>query len=546
MRFSKKILNDIIPDEGDSDYWRALFYYNFYRFCIAIFLITAGLAPINVGSLGSSEPLLFTITAILYAALALISGVFIHQGWPRYITTCQLIIASDLLFYTLLIYTSGGFGSGLEILLVISVAASGILMGGRGAFGAASVATLLLLSTHLAVIALGLRNPGGFTSLGFLGLGLFVTAFFIHYLSARLRVSEEQLIRHQLNIHNLNQLNQYIINKLHSGILVIDNNQYVWLDNQRARTLFNVQKRPFQRQRLAAYSPALIHATQEWIRDPNKLEQKVVLDKDTTLLVRFQPIGKLNPDKAFIMLIDDMSQVEKEKQNEKLIAMGHLTASIAHEIRNPLGAISHAGQLMAESSDLKKDDTRLVEIINMQSNRVNRIIQTTLELGRPATANRQRIIIFDWLSRLVEEFVRRHKIYAKEVEMDGDHSLVACFDPDQMQQVVTNILENGVRHADRHKEPLVTIRLTKSSRDNCPQIRIYDSGPGISDELRYKIFEPFFTTSSNGSGLGLYVARHICIGNDGNLEYQSDSSGTGYFCITLLPCTENDEPQHTN
>ena len=398
----RNILHDAIPEDGSSEYWRTLFYYNIYRFCIAIFLITASLSPLQVGSLGSNAPHLFAILAVAYAALSLISGVFIYQSWPRYIVICRIIIATDVLFVTLFIYTSSGLGSGLELLLVITVAASGILMGGRNAMATAAFATIFLFGEHFFVILNHERKPGGFTAMGFMGLGLFVTAFFIHYLSTRLRISEVELVRHRINIHNLNQLNHYIINQLPSGILVVDQKRTIWLDNQRARSLLNTSVNAPQ-QHLSGYSPALMDAADRWIEDRTKSEQKLILNKDTTLLIHFQPIESLDPNRAFIVLIDDLSKIEKERQNDKLIAMGHLSASIAHEIRNPLGAISHAGQLLSESSHLHDEDERLAEIICTQSSRVNQIIQTTLELGRPSNARPQEVIIYDWLTQLLQE-----------------------------------------------------------------------------------------------------------------------------------------------
>ncbi|HBE92929.1 MAG TPA: hypothetical protein DDW55_10515 [Gammaproteobacteria bacterium] len=530
----RNILHDAIPADGNSEYWRTLFYYNIYRFCIAIFLITASLSPLQVGSLGSNTPSLFGILSITYAALALISGVFIYQSWPRYIIICRILIATDVLFFTLFIYTSGGLGSGLELLLVITVAASGILMGGRYAMATAAIATIFLFGEHIFVILNQERKPGGFTAMGFMGLGLFVTAFFIHFLSARLRLSEVELVRHQLNIHNLSQLNQYIINKLHSGVLVVDQNRSVWLDNQRARTLVNTQNQK-PRQQLSEYSPALTDATNSWIKDRTKSEQKVVLNKDTTLLVHFQPIESLDPKQAFIMLIDDLSKIEKERQNDKLIAMGHLSASIAHEIRNPLGAISHAGQLLAESDQLHDEDRRLAEIINTQSTRVNRIIQTTLELGRPSNAQIQEINLFEWLTRLLREFVQENSIADDTVELSGINTMTASFDPDQMHQVVVNLLQNALQHADPDKKPLISLELNLENRNTLPQLCIYDSGPGVPESIRERIFEPFFTTSPRGSGLGLYVARQICTGNEGALDYRTDDDNVSHFSVIFSP-----------
>lgn len=532
MSIGNNILNDVIPTDGSTEYWRTLFYYNIYRFCIAIFLITASLSPLQVGSLGSNSSSLFGIFSLAYAPFVLISGFFIYKSLLRYISICRIVIASDLVFFTLLTYTSGGLGSGLELLLVITVAASGILMGGRSAMATAALATIFLFGEHFFMILNHERKPGGFTAMGFMGMGLFVTAFFIHYLSTRLRVSETELARHQINIQNLNQLNQYIINRLPSGILVIDWDGHIWLDNQRARNLLRVVD-SHTRPRLSVYSPALTNAVKAWMADRTQSEQKISLDRETTLQAHFRPIDSLESGQAFIILIDDLSKIEKERQHEKLIAMGHLSSSIAHEIRNPLGAISHAGQLLAESEHLHDEDGRLAEIINAQSRRVNRIIQTTLELGRPSNAHKIELNLIEWLSEIIDEFREEHGVSGDSIELTGDEKINASFDPEQMRQVVNNLLQNGLQHANPDKPPLVNLKIGVDEA-SCPQLQVHDSGSGVPEPIRERIFEPFFTTCNKGSGLGLYIARQICTGNSGSLDYMN-SEGTCYFAVSFSP-----------
>ena len=266
MSIGRTILNDVIPADANTEYWRTLFYYNIYRFCIAIFLITARISPLQVGSLGSNHSSLFGIVSLAYAPLVLVSGAFIFRSWPSYFTICRVIISMDIVVITLLIYSSGGLGSGLELLLVTAVAAAGILMGGRSAMTTAAFATIFLFGEHFFVILNQERKPGGFTAMGFMGLGLFVTAFFIHYLSSRLRVSEFELERHQVNVQNLNQLNKYIINRLPSGILVIDTIGHIWLDNERARNILGVTAST-SREHLSDYSPTLMNAAKTWLED---------------------------------------------------------------------------------------------------------------------------------------------------------------------------------------------------------------------------------------------------------------------------------------
>jgi two-component system sensor histidine kinase PilS (NtrC family) len=531
--FGSRILNDAIPRDGNIEFWRSLFYYNVYRFSLAIFLVTAGLSPVSVGSLSSNSPTLFSAVSLIFAFLAVVYGVMIHNSWPRYIVICRITIVSDVILIIILIYASGGLGSGLELLLVVTVAASGILMGGRNALATAAFATLLLLGEHTYIILNDERRFGGFTAMGFMGLGLFITAIFIYNLSIRLRASEAELERQQLNLKNLNQLNRYIIDQLHFGVIVVDTGLLVRLINRQALD-FVEKPADFDLPRhLSLVSPELVHASVSWSDNHGTSEYRIPIGSDTTLLAHFQYVDDEASRQGFIIILYDESKVEKERQNDKLIAMGHLTASIAHEIRNPLGAISHAAQLLGESSTIDAEDVRLVEIIGKQSGRVNKIIETTLELGKPASVQPQVIDLHTWLESVMTDFSQQYRAEENAVALTGENGIQACVDPDQLRQVIVNLLQNGMNHSDTDFKPYVTAAVTYDHRSGLPAIEIHDSGKGVADNLTERIFEPFFTTSSSGNGLGLYVARQICIANHGELDYIHNGDNDHYFRITL-------------
>ena len=220
--FGTQILSDSTPREGGEDYWRSLFYLNLYRMMLAVFLVTASLANFNVGSLGSRHPELFGYTSYSYAVLSLLFAFSIHNSWPRYITQCRIQILIDIFIVILLYHASTGRGAGLEILLFISVSASGILLGGRGALAAASISTILLILEHFYLIATNQRALGGFTTLGFIGGGLFITAFIIYYLSLLLRRTEGEVAQQSRDLEKLGHINELIVEQLDSGVIVVD------------------------------------------------------------------------------------------------------------------------------------------------------------------------------------------------------------------------------------------------------------------------------------------------------------------------------------
>jgi two-component system sensor histidine kinase PilS (NtrC family) len=530
--FSSKILSDSTPREGTTEYWRSLFYLNIYRMLLSVFLITASLTSFSVGSLGSRHPDLFAYTSVSYGFLSLLFAYFIYTSRPGYITQCRLQIFTDLIIIILLYHSSSGRGAGLEILFYITVSASGILLGGRAALATAAAATILLILEHFYVISTGQRALGGFTTLGFIGSGLFITAYMIYSLTLLLRKTEVEIAQQSQDLQKLGFLNELIVEQLHSGVMVIDQALQVILINNSGKNLLSIPEKIQLPVKLSELARDLSLDMNKLLATDNRHESMIGLPSGKMLLASFMPLGDTYQN-GYIILLDDHSQIEAEKRNEKFIAMGRLSASIAHEIRNPLGAISHAGQLLAESPSIYKNDSRLVEIIENQSKRINQIIRTILELGQSNDQNFQNIALYDWLDGITAKFIDEHKLSADMIQLTGSATICACGDPQQLQQVILNLLSNSLRYADTSSSPLIKIKIDENSSDSNTTISVSDNGPGIGEDIRDKIFEPFFTTSSTGSGLGLYIARKICLSNNGYLDYFKDRNGNGSFLLSL-------------
>ena len=530
--FGSRILSDSTPREGTTEYWRSLFYLNIYRMLLSVFLVTASLTSFSVGSLGSRHPEQFTYTSISYALLSLLFAVLIHIDWPGYIIQCRLQILTDLIITILLYHASSGIGAGLEILLFISVSASGILLGGRAALITASTATILLILEHFYEIYTSQRLPGGFTALGFIGSGLFITAIIIYYLTLLLRKTEIEVAEKNVNLQKMGHINQLIVEQLESGIIVVDQSSQVILFNNSARELLTAPDSLNIPLPLDSLLNKISLDNKSFSKISHEKESKIELPSGKTVLTRYKPLGD-NAENGYIILFDDYSQIEKEKRNEKFIAMGRLSASIAHEIRNPLGAISHAGQLLAESPSVYKGDIRLVEIIENQSRRINQIIKTILELGQQKEQNFQKIPVHDWLHKIINDFIRDNRLTENLILLSGDRATSAYGDPNQLQQVILNLLTNSLLYADTSKSPMVMIDISENTSGEGCSIKLSDNGPGIDRSIQDKVFEPFFTTSSTGNGLGLFIARKICLSNDAYIEYIHKESGNGYFLLTL-------------
>ncbi|HDH16084.1 MAG TPA: hypothetical protein ENG90_06365, partial [Gammaproteobacteria bacterium] len=322
------------------------------------------------------------------------------------------------------------------------------------------------------------------------------------------------------------------IEQLESGIIVVDQSSQVILFNNSARELLTAPDSiniPLSFDSLInkislddAYFSKISH----------EKESKIELPSGKTILTRYKPLGD-KAENGYLILFDDYSQIEKEKRNEKFIAMGRLSASIAHEIRNPLGAICHAGQLLGESPAIRKEDIRLVEIIEGQSRRIDQIINTVLGLGQQNEQNLQKISVHDWLGRVINDFTRENRLSEDSILLSGDRVTSAYGDPAQLRQVIQNLLTNSLRYADASKSPIIMIDISENTSGEGCTIRLSDNGPGIDRSIQDKVFEPFFTTSSTGNGLGLFIARKICLSNGASLEYIHKESGNGNFVLTL-------------
>ncbi|MEA2078748.1 MAG: HAMP domain-containing sensor histidine kinase, partial [Pseudomonadota bacterium] len=258
----------------------------------------------------------------------------------------------------------------------------------------------------------------------------------------------------------------------------------------------------------------------------------------TTLLPQFTPLGTGDGIGALIFL-EDAATMARQAQQMKLASLGRLTASIAHEIRNPLGAISHATQLLSESELLGTGDQRLMTIIRDHTRRVNTVVENVLQLSRPGTSLPQHIALKPWLEKFTDEFTHSGNCHPDQVSISVTPQDIDIYmDPGQLHQVAWNLCLNAVHHNNQEVPP-VKLQLVgeQSDTSTAPHLDIIDNGPGIEPDMEDRIFEPFFTTKSSGTGLGLYIARGICESNQARLGYHPLPDGGSCFRITF-PDTE--------
>ncbi|MFK7816645.1 MAG: PAS domain-containing sensor histidine kinase [Gammaproteobacteria bacterium] len=431
----------------------------------------------------------------------------------------------------------GGVTSGFGTLMIAVVAGGSLLLPGRTALLFASLATLAILLHEIYADLYGLFNTTAYTQAGLLGAALFATALLAITLAHRATESAKLAAQRGVDLANLAKLNEHLINRMEAGIMVIDDNGIIHMHNHAAWKLLD-QPDINEQTKLIEISAPLYDVYKSWTKVAENPSFRNHLGKlkranQADLQVRIVPVGLRKHDRGSVIYLNDNTEIDKQVQETKLASLGRLTASIAHEIRNPLGAISHAAQLLDESSELHKADKRLATIIQDQSIRLNNIINNVLRLSRRERTKPEKIQINGWLQKFIEEFIRtndlqKNQIVLNTTPIDG----IVMMDPDNLHQVLWNLCKNAKKYAVAQGNSVhIQLSANCNHEESLPHLDVIDNGPGINSDHQSQLFEPFFTTSDTGTGLGLYLSRELCKNNGGNLRYISLADGGSCFKI---------------
>ncbi len=509
--------------------WTQLALLNYYRLALAGLFVALWLTGDPPAPLGERLPGLFQAVSVAYAAACLLAVVAFHVRRPAFAYQVSVFIVVDILALTLLMHASGGVHSGLGMLLIITVAGGSLLMEGRTARLFAALAALAVLSEQFYAWLGNLSSEGSYTHAGLLGASFFATAILAHGLAQRLRESEALAERRGVDLANMAQLTEYVIQRMQTGIVVVDRDFAIRLINASASRLLEYPA-DAEGQPIGHVSPALGRQLREWwnggIPEPGMLRNS---ETGPELLPRFARLGQ-DREAGTLIFLEDTAAMAQQAQQMKLASLGRLTAGIAHEVRNPLGAISHASQLLAESPHLDSGDSRLTEIIKQHSERVNGIIENIMQLSRGQRASPETLLLGPWLAQFIEDFRLGEAVDAGAIRLEvRPDDLHVQMDPSQLRQILWNLCQNGYRHGG----PSLRIEAGIAGDSGTPWLDVIDNGPGIDDDDVEQIFEPFFTTSPNGTGMGLYIARELCMGNQARLNYLRTPGGGSRFRITF-------------
>jgi len=505
-------------------HWKSLRYFNLYRFALASLLFfSALLYPAALPIAASGQGAQYLALAGVYLASTAVAVLMAYRY--RQHATMQLTVSVllDVLVMTLLIHAGGGLGSGLGSMLLVTLAGAGLVGQGRLVLFYAAMATLAVLFEH-SYRAL----QDNFDAAGFFHAGLFSAGFFAVAVSARLlarRVIANEVLARQrgIDLNNQTVISQRVIEEMQDGVVVLRRDGRVRQSNPRARQLLGLDGG--SEQLLTAYSPELAMAFVDWCRHGS--DQAVLVRVPASgLQLRARFAATASSESDVLVFLEDMGRLQEQAQQLKLAALGRLTANIAHEIRNPLSAISHAGELLHEERRGEMHD-RLLRIMHDNTRRLERIVSDVLELGRRDRIYPEAIDLREALPLLVEEYLAKEQLPAEVVRVDLSGVAVLDFDRAHFHQVLGNLLGNALRHSQRMAGS-VCLRACDGKGDGQVELDVIDDGEGVGEASREHIFEPFFTTHHRGTGLGLYIARELCEANGAQLELLGSGPGADF------------------
>ncbi|MDB5986974.1 MAG: hypothetical protein JWR16_2027 [Nevskia sp.] len=524
------------PQLAAPEDWRILRTLAVYRLVLVFLLIglyALGFAPYFLETV--SAPNFFRIClGYGVAAICLVPPAFIGGLGLRLQT--HLGFATDAIALSALVFAAKGIGSGFGVLLITPAVGCSLILSTRMALLLAAAATMLLLGEEFLRQSATAFDGAATTETGLLGLILFATVIAGNTVAARARKSEALATRFGIDLANLSQLNERIVESMEPGVLVLDEQRRIRLLNLAGRRLLGV-RRGSEGELLTEHYPELSAALTRWEQNPG-LDGEPLTPHSGALPVipRFTRLG-WNPAAPVLILLDDAARVGEQAQQIKLAALGRLSASIAHEIRNPLSAIHHAGQLLAESDQLSAQDRRLLDMIQRHSVRIDKIVQDVMGLSRRAPAAPARLGLREFLERSLALYQEAHPGAARPVELVAVATdLSVRFDPNHLQQILHNLWDNSFAHGGAGGGKTLRVQLSAGRLPprNAVFLDVADNGGGIAAAQRDKIFEPFFTTAHGGTGLGLYLARELCDYNHGRLDYVAGQAGA-CFRLSFAP-----------
>lgn len=508
---------------------RELHFFTLYRVFEAALLCLAVFSP--AGELLSQPryPLLAACIALGYLLAACL--LFAARRHGRIAPQVLAGIGADILVSTLAIHAMPGMASGIAMMLLFNVGATALLLPLRTGLAMAGAASLALLVQHVWTVLTGDEAARPTAEVLMFSISYLAIATLISLVGKQMRASQALAEHRSSQVANLAEVNELIIRRMRTGVLLVDGDGEIRLANEAA--MLQLGDAGEGRRLLATAAPALDARLRRWERDGQHDPTPLQLAADLPeVLPRFARL-LAESDQALVFL-DDAELASRRAETLTLATLGRFSASLAHEIRNPLAAISYATQLLEESRDIPEADRRLLEIIYQQTRRMNGIVENVLGLARRERAQPEHVDLCEFARQFVAEYRNSHPLEQDVLDVRTEAGPVPCLvDRRQLQQIVTVLVHNALVYGRMPGEPAhIALHVHRDSK-GAPLLDVVDHGPGIPDAVAGQLFRPFFTTSGHGTGLGLYIAREMCSANQADLAYVALPAGGACFRVRL-------------
>ncbi len=514
-----------------EELWRSISLFNYYRLILgALFVFLVSWFG-DALTLGSDNLPLFFRTSIVYVAITLVSQLAIKLRRPRPSWQLALQMGADIACVTALSHASGGIQSNLGMLLLVSLAAAGLISRGKITLFFAALASLAALLQHsYAVLTQENAQAAQYFQVGLLCTAYFAVAWLAHTLAKYAIASEKLAARRGIDLANMAEANRLVIQDMPDGILVVDERGVVRQHNPSAERLLGYTFPAAGGVTLDECAPLLAGQFDAWQRNRGYGHDVIRLPATHhQVRVRFLPVQREGFWGA-VLFLEDMQRVQAQAQQIKLAALGRLTANIAHEVRNPLSSISYAAELLQEE---KHDpaQARLFQIILDNAARLNRIVQDVMQLNRRDRVHREVLHLAEKLPLFIEGLHPTEGVPQEVFSVEVAPACVVGFDRAHLDQVLWNLCRNALRYCSRQAGS-VQLRAWRPDGGRAV-LEIANDGPAVDPDAIQQLFEPFFTTSAGGTGLGLYIARELCEANGATLEYRQRTEGGACFRIVF-------------
>lgn len=524
------------PEQPKAADWYALRLLSNYRLFLLVCITALFYLYPHQSVLGQASPKLFHIALISYLVAGVIFNHLIRIEKPDHDTQFYIQAYVDIICITLLMHASGGIQSGFGILLVANIAIIGIFTIPRYTFLFAAIATTAVLAQELYSGLVFSYDSTSFVKTGFTGMALFAIAYVTSVVLQKrfpYRGASAKLID---NFKQIEELNQHIIQQMESGILVVDQQWRVQLINDSAVGMLGLDSNNSSNEKLLDICPQLHIALGNWEKSPfTGAKAFNSQPSGSELLPHFRRIGK----NATLISLEDYRLISEQVQQLKLASLGGLTASIAHEIRNPLAAINSSVQLLAENETLDATDRRMLDIAERHCGRINKIIEDILQLSRREKIHSETINLHSYLQHFVSSLTDHGQLSVDQIIVDVTEDMEISFDPSHLEQILNNLCLNAHFHNPDKDDLLLTISCQTTGVNHDANIIVSDNGKGIDRKIVNEVFEPFYTTNHNGTGLGLFIIRELCEINNARISYLSQNIGAGFRIQTATPTRQN-------